>query len=225
LRALDRHARTKLARFQRRARLLRTGHDDAGRMLDLHQLETELGGLVINLQTYWSNWCRAFYLSGALGTVSASGAALSSVLGLTSEHDALTVAITGSLSPSRPPPPDWPSNKEPFWHSPATLTQVVSKARFSSAATLGTYLASAPSGLEHLRTVRNYYAHRCEPLRRAALALGPTYLVGSAKKPSDILLFVEPGRSVTVLERWILDIGRLHLHCARDLAHSGDRTP
>jgi hypothetical protein len=125
LRALDRHARAKLGRFQRRARLLRTGHDDASRTLDLHQLETELGGLVINLQTYWSNWSRAFYLSGALGTVSVSGAPLSSALGLTSEHDALTAAITGSLSPARTPPAAWPSNKEPFWHSPVTLAGAI----------------------------------------------------------------------------------------------------
>jgi hypothetical protein len=209
LRALDRHAHAKLSRFQRRARLLRMGYDDAARSLDLHQLETEIGGLVINLQTYWSNWCRAFYLSGALGTVSASGGALSSGLGLSSEHDALTVAITGSLSPSKPPPPIWPSRSEPLWYSPATLSSIISNAQLSSATILVTYLNSAPVGLSHLRTVRNYYAHRCDPLRREALALGPTYLVGRAKKPSEILLFVEPARSLSVLERWILDIERL----------------
>lgn len=73
----------------------------------------------------------------------------------------------------------------------------------------GGILNSAPLGLSHLRTVRNYYAHRSEPLKRDALALGPTYLVGRAQKPSDILLFVEPTRSISVLERWILDVRRL----------------
>jgi hypothetical protein len=80
---------------------------------------------------------------------------------------------------------------------------------------LGILLNSAPLGLTHLRTVRNYYAHRSEPLRREAVALGPTYLVGRARKPAEILLFVEPTRTVSVLERWILDIQRLaSLLCA-----------
>jgi hypothetical protein len=209
LQDLDRHAQVKFSRFERRVGLLRLGRDNAARPLDLHQLETELGTIVINMQSYWSNWCRAFYLSTALGTVSASGGALSSALGLTSEQDALTVAITGSLSPSRPPPSVWPSYREPRWHSPAELSQVISNARVNNGATLGIYLNSAPLGLSHLRIVRNYYAHRSESLKRDALALGPTYLVGRAQKLSDILLFVEPARSISVLERWLLDIRRL----------------
>jgi hypothetical protein len=209
LQDLDRHAGIKLSRFERRVGLLRLGHDDAARPLDLHQIETELGTIVINIQSYWSNWCRAFYLSTAIGTVSVSGGTLSSALGLTSERDALTVAITGSLSPPTPPPSVWPSYREPRWHLPAALSQVISNARVINAATLGIYLNSAPLGLSHLRTVRNYYAHRSEPLKRDALALGPTYLVGRAQKPAEILLFVEPTRSISVLERWLLDIRRL----------------
>jgi hypothetical protein len=209
LRALDRHARKKLSRFGRRVKLLGFGRDDKGRSLDLHQRETELALVVINIQSYWSNWSRAFYLSAALGAVSASGSALSSTLGLVSEHDALTVAIKGSLHPTRSTPMQWPSSSEPLWYSPAALSRSISHARINSAGALAIFLNSAPLGLSHLRVMRNYYAHRSEFLRREALAIGPTYLVGRARRPSEILLFVEPTRTVCVLERWILQIQRL----------------
>jgi hypothetical protein len=209
LRDLDGHARTKLARFERRIRLLRLGQDDLSRSLDPHQLETEVSGLVINLLSYWGNWCRAFYLSGALGATSMTGILLSSALNIRSEHDAMTVAIKGTLTPSTPPPPSWPSYQEPQWHLPHRLLQAISNARLNATPTLALYLNSAPRGLHHLRIMRNYYAHRSEQLNRDAIALGPTYLVGRARRPSDILLFVEPRRSISVLERWILDIRRL----------------
>jgi hypothetical protein len=207
LRQLDRHARSKLLRFERRARLLRAKLDDAGRLLDEHQLEAELSYLVINLQSYWSNWSRAFYLSGALGTISVSGVTVSSALGLTSERDAMTVAIRGTLIPS--PPPVWPSHKEPKWFDASALSQAITSARTNTAGPTTVILNSAPLGLAHLRIVRNYCSHRSAPLKQDALALGPTYLVGRPRKLSDILLFVEPARSVSVIERWILDLGRL----------------
>lgn len=209
LRALYRHVDAKLSRFERRVLLLRLGRDDGGRPLDLHQLETELAAVVLNIQSYWSNWSRAYYLSTALGTMSISGAFFFSALELVSEHDALTVAITGRLRPQKPPPSVWPSSKEPQWFSPSDLSRAISDARVNTATTLGNYLNSAPIGLSHLRIVRNYYAHRNEPLWRNAVALGPSYLVGRARRPSDVLLFVEPTRTISVLERWILDIRRL----------------
>ena len=209
LKDLDRHAQKKLFRFGRRVRLLRLGHDDGARALDVHQREIEVSALVVNLLSFWSNWSRAFYLSGALGAVSASGASVSSTLNIASEHDALTVAITGRLTPSRPPPSVWPSSREPRWHLPDRLLQAVADVRLTTAATLAIYLSSAPQSLNHLRIMRNYFSHRNEQLMREAIALGPTYLVGRATKPSEILLFVEPGRTVSVLERWILDVARL----------------
>jgi hypothetical protein len=209
LKDLDRHAQKKLFRFGRRVRLLRLGHDDGTRLLDAHQREIEMSALIVNLLSFWSNWCRAFYLSSALGAVSASGAPVSSGLRITSEHDALTVAITGGLTPSKPPPSVWPSRREPTWYAPDRLLQAIVDVRLTSATALGVYLRSAPQSLNHLRIMRNYYAHRSEQLVREAIALGPSYLVGGVTKPSEILLFVEPGRTISVLERWILDLGRL----------------
>jgi len=204
LKHLDRHARTKFSRFERRARLLRSQRDDLGNTLDIHQLETEIGALVINIQSFWSNWCRAFYLSGALGSVTVSGTVISSGLRIRSEHDALTVAITGSLTPSKPPPPSWPAHREPRWFAPDVLSRILNDAQLSTAILATIFLNSGSQALSHLRTFRNYYAHRNETLKREALSLGPTYLVGSPRKPSEILLFVEPRHTVSVLERLVL---------------------
>jgi len=209
LKHLDRHARTKISRFERRARLLRFQRDDLGNALDTHQLETELGSLVINVQSYWSNWCRAFYLSGALGTVTSSGTLISSGLSIRSEHDALTVEITRSLTPSTPSPATWPVYREPRWFVPDDLSRILNDAHLSIAVLASTFLHSGSQALLHLRIFRNYYAHRSELLKLEALSLGPSYLVGHPWKPSEILLFVEPRHTVSVLERLVLEVGRL----------------
>jgi hypothetical protein len=178
-------------------------------MLDIHQLETELGLLVINLQSYWSNWCRALYMSSVFGTVTVSGAAISSGVGIYSERDALTVAIRGTLTPSRPPPLHWQSHQEPKWFDPSVLSRALADAKVNTATMSIIFLNSAASVLRNVRIFRNYYAHRSEQLKQDTLSLGPTYLVGSARNPSEILVFVEPMQTISVLEGWILDISRL----------------
>jgi hypothetical protein len=209
LKYLDRHAHTKLSRFERRARLLRFQRNDGGDTLDTHQIEAEVGSLVINIQSYWSNWCRAFYLSAALGGVTVSGSVITSTLRITSEHDALTVAITRSLTPSKPPPPSWHPYQEPSWFAPDALSRILNDAQLSIGSLASTFLNSGSQALSHIRTFRNYYAHRSEILKQEALLLGPTYLIGRPRKPSEILLFVEPRHTISVLERLILDLRRL----------------
>lgn len=180
-----------------------------GNALDIHQLETEVGSLIINIQSYWSNWCRAFYLSGSLGAVTVSGTVISTCLRIRSEHDALTLAITRSLTPSRPPPPSWPAYLEPRWFAPDVLSRILSDAQLSIAILASVFLNSGSQALSHLRIFRNYYAHRSETLKQDALSLGPTYLIGLPRKPSEILLFVEPRHTISVLERLVLDVARL----------------
>jgi hypothetical protein len=130
-------------------------------------------------------------------------------LPLAGEHDALTVAIKGTLTPPKAPPPKWSSSQEPKWFSPRDLAKIVTKAQITNHVALATYLMSAPVGLDHLRTARNCYAHRSLELRIQVLALGPSYLIGGARHPWQVLLHTPPGRTVTVLERWLLDIRRL----------------
>src|SRR5689334_21731995 len=89
---LERQARKRLDRFLRRARLLDQGLDDAGMPLDEHLLQVEIASTIINLQSFWSNWSRAYYLSACFGTVSISGVVINSALPIANIHDALTVA-------------------------------------------------------------------------------------------------------------------------------------
>lgn len=205
LRRLELHAATKFARLRRRIGLLRLAENDAGIRLDEHQVQVELSQQVINLQSYWSNWCRAYFMSGTLGTLSVTGTTVASALNLASEQDALLIAKHGRIHPNAAPVQHY---QEPKWFDPNVLSNAVQSAQWNTAVLTNQLLNSAPPGLAHLRAFRNYYAHRSEHLRSDALAIGPSYLVGLARRPSEILLFVEPGRSVTVIERWILDLGR-----------------
>lgn len=205
LAVLQRHASVKFSRFNRRIQLLKINIDDNGRQLNDHQKEAEAGHLVINIQTYWSNWSRAFYISGCLGATTVTGGRLSSTIAILNPHHAITVAIRGTL-PTPQTPSSWPSQKEPKWHLPNELASVITRAQLNNAPILTAYLHSAPNSISHLRSIRNYYAHRCELLKRDALSIGPQYLIGRASRPSDILFHIEQGRSVTVIERWITDL-------------------
>jgi hypothetical protein len=204
---LERHSRQRLYRFDRRARLIRAGLSDDARPLDVHQLETEMALLMVHLQAYWSNWCRAFYLSVSVGTLSRSGINLISAIPLPTERDAMTVAIKGKLIPN--PPARWQSHQEPKWFSPADLVRVLQAANVTNCQNAIVILNSIPRGIDHLRTMRNYFAHRSEEMKARALTVGPFYLIGSAQKPSEILNFVEPGRSLSVAQRFISDMQRV----------------
>ena len=206
---LSNHARHKFRRIDRRAAALRQRLTTEGKNLNEHEFETETSSLVINIQSYWSNWCRSFYVSSCLGATSATGVNISSGLGPLSEHQALTVAIKGTLTPAKAPPAVWSSAQEPKWFSPTDLSSALGKALITNEATISGFLISQDQVLSHLRTTRNYYAHRSEHLKADALSLGPSYLVGLPAKPSDILHFVEPGRSVSVLQRWIIALDQL----------------
>ena len=138
-----------------------------------------------------------------------AGNAVTSALAVRSEHDALTIAITRRLNPPNLPPPIWPSYQEPKWFAPDVFSRILNDAQLNVATFATMLLNSGTQGLSHLRTFRNYYGHRSKSLKQEALLLGPTYLVGRAQKPSDILLFVEPMHTVSVLERLVLDMARL----------------
>lgn len=209
LSALERKVDVRVKRASRRAHNIAIGRSTLGHPLDLNQVEAQTAALVINLQSFWSNWCRSYYLSVALGSYSSSGLFIRSGLPINSDHDALTVAIRGSLTPKKPIPPQWAGYQEPHWHAPLDLADIIQSSQVTNFPTLCGFLRSAPAGISHLRIIRNYYAHRNHELLTSALSLGPAYLVGSPKRPSDILFFVETGRTVSVIDRWLLDIRRL----------------
>lgn len=206
LQSLDIRAQRRFAAFERRAFMLRSLLSDSGNPIDRHQVEAEITHLVINMQTFWSNWCRSLYLSSCFGARTTSGNLAISALPLVSDDDAITVAIKGALVPV--PVLPWPSWNEPHWFSPSDLATIVGRAQLSNGASLVTVLNSMPPTIQHLRISRNYLAHRNIALKQIALSIGPSYLIGSAKQVSEILLFVEPGRSISVIERWTYDLRR-----------------
>jgi hypothetical protein len=204
--SLDIRAQSRFAAFERRALMLRNSVNDSGNPIDRHQVEAEITHLVINMQTYWGNWCRSLFLSSCFGAHTTGGNIAISALPLVSDDDAITVAVKGALVPA--PVLPWPSWKEPAWFSPSDLARIVGYAQLSNRASLVTVLNSMPPAIQHLRVSRNYLAHRNIALKQNALSIGPTYLIGSANSISEILLFVEPGRSISVIERWTYDLRR-----------------
>ena len=173
LKSLDRHAAKKFSRFERRARLLRFTRDDGGNILDVHQVEAELGSLVINIQSSLVELVPSFLPFRRFRDRHCGGQCSHRVhSAVRSEHDALTIAITRRLNPPNLPPPIWPSYQEPKWFAPDVFSRILNDAQLNVATFATMLLNSGTQGLSHLRTFRNYYGHRSESLKQEALLFG-----------------------------------------------------
>jgi len=205
---LDRLARRKLGILGRRAGRLVTGFDGAGLTLSAHLREAELSLLTIGLQSFWSNWCRAYYLSCAVGTRTTRGNVVSNSAGITSFNEAMAMAIQITRG-SKVPPNAWRPHEEPKWFDPNVLLLIAKGAALTNEPHIAAILGTIPLTFSHLRTMRNYFAHRGEDLRRDALSISPFYLYGRPDNPSNILVHIETGRTRCVVERWTIDLERI----------------
>jgi hypothetical protein len=104
------------------------------------------------------------------------------------------------------------SDQEPKWFDPDTLITLAAAVPLSNASAIQGAFTTSRWAFAHLRVMRNYMGHRSEALNRDALRLGPTYLAGNPKRPSDIVWHVEAAHVVSVVERWSIQIRQVAVY-------------
>ena len=122
-------------------------------------------------------------------------------------NDAIAKAVQ-VVRGGRSAPASWRPHEEPSWFDPSVFLTVAAGAALTNSLQLSAVLGTIPASFGDLRILRNYFAHRNEDLRTIALAVAPSYLLSTAVNPSDLLRHIEPGRTVSVIERWIIEIRR-----------------
>jgi hypothetical protein len=176
---------------------------------------TERGGarLCIELQSYWSNWSRAYYLSCAVGCRSIAGNPISSASGQPlTEFQALALAVRFFRGNANPLPNGlFPGHLEPKWFDPNVLINVANAARLTNFAAIQSAFTNGADVFADLRQMRNYFAHRCEQLHTEALQLAPKYLVGNPKHPAEIIWHVGSSNLVSVIEGWVSHVRQVAL--------------
>ncbi len=215
---LRRTAEQRITRFRRLVVVLRRSIDQSERI--------RLASFIaINLQTLWSNFCRAHYLSCMIESRTTSGWTIRVGTPGLSEFDAIGAAIVAC---GRTPTPAvtggrWHSKDEPKWHIPATLLLIYSKQKVILRVVPGgphgmppDPLASAKAAigkyqdvLNALRAFRNYFAHRSEGTRWEAGQWAARHGVSALLPPVDALLTPPTGKSRPLLDSWLDDLGNL----------------
>lgn len=172
-------------------------------------VESSVSYAAINLLNCWSNFVRMYYVCCAHGSVSPSGAQISSALSGQGKsfNDLIGHAIT-HFRPNATPRANgiWDSRDEPTWHDSATILALANKFNFSNLADINAAFSFGYSAHKNLVVFRNYYGHKNRHTMKKAQSLAPTYSIQSNLKPTEILLRSPSGTTATLLDVWKIEI-------------------
>jgi hypothetical protein len=154
----------------------------------------------------WRNFVRAYYLSCCLEPRGSSGGRVSLGRPLL-RSDPIGFAVT-TFKPQASPSSlgTWSRRDEPAWHDPATLRRLAHEAHLSNAADVDAAFSPGMRVFTDLPVLRNYFAHRNQLSRRAALETAPLNSIPTPRRPSEILLGVSAGRPQSLMLDWFDDI-------------------
>ncbi len=173
--------------------------------------------VVIEARNLWAGFLRAYYLSGARGTRTASGTPVSLVtLTFPDARAALIYSVRLLKSPgfSRS---SVRRQDEPPWHVYSDYLRLCRTVGFSNLAQINSAFSYTTTFFELLTPVRNFYAHRCDETFRKAGQVGVKLGLSSKPdlRPTEIMCSKLPGRPQNIVTDWLDDIGNvIQLFCA-----------
>jgi hypothetical protein len=160
--------------------------------------------LCINLLNFWSNWVRAYFISCVTGARSGDRRFLSNKSNLATVDEAIEFAILLFRKNAAPTGSGaWRIVDEPAWFDERVILKCSQCVGLSNYAKIAASFSFGFGVFRELRIFRNYFAHRNRDRFEEAMALAPSFLIGGATKPAEIVRAVSPGESVSTLERWI----------------------
>lgn len=179
---------------------------DPGLRLAGPEQDRRVAFVTIEAANVWSSFCRAFYLSCALGTHDHGGNKVVGAPRFRDEGQALAYAIGLVKGPkrgkvARPAPRD-----EPEWHQVAVFGKVMRNLNPPNLPQVQGALSIGTSAFTYLQTFRNFYAHRNRHAAEKTARAAPRLRVSSALHPTVILSSVQPGASDTILRDWLTDL-------------------
>ena len=164
--------------------------------------------VVIEARNLWAGFLRAYYLSGARGTRTASGTRVSFVGSrFPNAHAALIYSVrllkNRGFSGSSVRRQD-----EPAWHVYGDYLRLCRAVGFSNLAQIDSAFSYTTTFFELLTPVRNFYAHRCDETFRKARQVGVRLGLSSRPdlRPTQIMCSKLPGRPQNIITDWLDDL-------------------
>lgn len=159
---------------------------------------------VIEALNLWASFLRAYYLSGVVGTRAVTGMAVFSTLKAFPNTDsALKYACafkTRTFNKTKISRRD-----EPAWHDTRLFLSLLGSIGVSNLAQIHAAFSCGSTFFDHLPTVRNFYAHRCDETFRKATRVGVKLgvTVVPTLRPTEIMCAQMPKRPGNVITDWL----------------------
>jgi hypothetical protein len=148
---------------------------------------------IIEAANLWESYCRSFYISSALQAREASGQRVQLTYGapIRTPDEAITAAVH-RIDPSlRGTPGPYEPRDEPDWQG--QLRTCLSNLGASNLPKVERAVGLLPEALNHLRTTRNYFAHKGERNAKKVRSLHSKYGLLNPVHPVELLF--SPARS------------------------------
>lgn len=174
--------------------------------LDRKTTERNVALCLLDAHGAWSLFVRSFFISCFIGaTRGAGGRVTATVLGPRTPADAIRWA-TVTVKPRLAGKSILGPLDEPAWHMEHTLLRLAQTAGFSNLPDILAASAVPGPGITHLRTARNFFAHRGRHTALALRAIGPTYRVPATVRPGEIPGQPHHALPGSIAENWLAHI-------------------
>jgi len=171
---------------------------------------------IIEADNLWAGFLRAYYLSAAIHAKTVSGGKITlSSAAFPSLQSALKFAAR--LKDPKFKKSVVSRRDQPAWHNTSDFLRLLQRIGASNLPRIQAGLAYGTAFFNHLRTIRNFYAHRCDDTSRKAGNVG--IRLGLSATPNlhatQIMCARLPKRPQNIATDWLDDIGNvIDLLCA-----------
>jgi hypothetical protein len=172
-----------------------------------HERDPIVAYVAIETLNAWAQFSKAFYLSCVINAKSESRLAVTVIPSGMSANDALGMAILRFKKHATPNSVgQWARRDEPAWHDPNVLLEICKITNCSLYTQMQAAFSLGQRVFNDLPVFRNFYGHRNRLSAEAARNIGPSYLLPTTLRPSEMLLRSKPSAVTSVLVEWMAEL-------------------
>ena len=172
-----------------------------------HERDPIVAYVTIEALNAWAQFSKAFYLSCVINAKTESRLQIIVAPPGMSANDALGVAIRRFKKHATPNSlGQWARRDEPAWHDPNVLLEICKITNCSLYTQMQAAFSLGQRVFNDLPVFRNFYGHRNRLSAAAAQNIGPSYLLPTTLRPSEMLLRSKPSAVTSVLVEWMAEL-------------------
>lgn len=179
---------------------------DPGARVDRRELDRRVAYATVETANVWDSYCRAFYLSCALGTHDRTGSLIVGVTRFRGESDAIGNAIAIAKPHPRKSTGPWDPRDEPDWHQVRVFLKIMRDLAPPNLPQIQSAVSVSTFAFTYLQPFRNFFVHRSKSSASSARQAAPHLNLSPKLHPTEILASYTSSTSDTVLREWLVDL-------------------